>query len=438
MSRRTPREPETVEVIDLSDDFRGVAHPPGKVMMIHGALNGETVRVRRMRGRRGHDEAALEAVIEPAAERSEPGCVHFDLCGGCSIQHMSLPAQRNAKEARLWRLFEAAGVHPGERYEPLAGPEWGYRRRARLGVRYVQGKGRVLVGFRERFKPYIAVLERCRVLTPPADGLIEPLSDLIGSLTLFQRLPQVEVSVADNRTALVFRVLDPPTPDDLEALRAFERDHDVDVYLQTGGPGTISPLTPPAKPLIYSLPAAGLEFHFAPTEFIQVNADVNEKMVARAVELLAPVAGLRVLDLFCGLGNFSLALAQAGASVTGVEGASELVERARSNARHNGIDCAEFFAADLFGDVSGQPWADASYDAVLLDPARAGAGPVLACVAAAGPARIVYVSCNPETLATDAGRLVNELGYDLAGAGIIDMFPHTNHVESIALFERTS
>ena len=438
MSRRTPREAETVEIIDLSDDFRGVAHPPGKVMMIHGALQGETVRVRRMRGRRGHDEAALEAVIEPAAERGEPGCIHFDICGGCSIQHMSPPAQRVAKEARLMRLFEAAGVCPAERYEPLAGPEWGYRRRARLGVRYVQGKGRVLVGFRERFKPYIAVLERCRVLRPPADGLLEPLSELIGSLSLFQRLPQVEVSVADNRTALVFRVLDPPTPDDLLAMQAFERVHDVDVYLQTGGPGTISPLTPPAKPLVYSLPGAGLEFHFAPAEFIQVNADVNEKMVARAVELLAPVSGMRVLDLFCGLGNFSLALARAGASVTGVEAAPELVERARSNARHNGIENAEFFAADLFEDVSGQPWASAGYDAVLLDPARAGAGPVLATVAAAGAQRIVYVSCNPETLATDAGRLVNELGYELVGAGIIDMFPHTNHVESIALFERKS
>jgi 23S rRNA (uracil1939-C5)-methyltransferase len=437
MNARRVAEPETVEIIDLSDDGRGVAHPPGKVLFVHGALPGETVRVVRSRRRRGHDEARVDAVLEPAVERVSPGCVHFDQCGGCSLQHLASASQRDMKQRRLLRLFEEAGVAPETVFAPIAAETWRYRRRARLGVRFVAGKGRVLVGFREKFKPYIAVLDSCPVLAPPADTLLTPLGDLIGSLSIYNRLPQVEVCVADERTALVFRVLDPPTDEDLAALRAFSVEQGVDVWLQPGGLETIQPLGEPPPELSYRLSDFDLEFRFGPTDFIQVNASVNAQMVARAVELIAPAAGTRVLDLFCGIGNFSLALARSGASVTGVEVAAPMVERARDNARRNGIDSAEFEVADLFGDEGGWAWAGRTYDAVLLDPARAGAGPALGAVAATGAGRVVYVSCNPETLATDAAVLVREHGFELAGAGVIDMFPHTAHLESIALFERS-
>jgi 23S rRNA (uracil1939-C5)-methyltransferase len=435
-ARRVP-EPETVEIVDLSDDGRGVAHPPGKVLFVHGALPGETVRVVRSRRRRGHDEARVDAVLEPAAERVRPGCVHFDVCGGCSLQHLAPAAQRESKQRRLLRLFDEAGVAPDTVYDPIAAEPWRYRRRARLGVRYVAGKGRVLVGFRERFKPYIAVLDSCPVLAPPADGLLTPLGELIGSLSIHNRLPQVEVCVAEERTALVLRVLDPPTDEDLAALHAFEAEQGVDMWLQPGGLETIRPLGPTPPELSYRLADFDLEFRFGPTDFIQVNAAVNARMVARAVELLAPAPGARVLDLFCGIGNFSLALARSGATVTGVEAAEPLVERARDNARRNGVDGAEFEVADLFGDEGSWDWVSRPYDAALLDPARAGAGPALGAVAATGAGRVVYVSCNPETLAADAAVLVREHGFRLAGAGVIDMFPHTAHLESIALFERS-
>jgi 23S rRNA (uracil1939-C5)-methyltransferase len=437
MNARRVAEPETVEIIDLSDDGRGVAHPPGKVLFVHGALPGETVRVMRGRRRRGYDEARVDAVLEPAAERVSPGCVHFDVCGGCSLQHLAPASQRELKQRRLLRLFDDAGVAPESVFDPIAAEPWRYRRRARLGVRYVAGKGRVLVGFRERFKPYIAVLDSCPVLAPPADGLLTPLGELIGSLSIYNRLPQVEVCVADERTALVLRVLDPPTDEDRAALRAFEAEQDVDVWLQSGGPDTIRPLGPEPPDLSYRLSDFDLEFCFGPTDFIQVNAAVNARMVVRAIELLAPAAGDRVLDLFCGIGNFSLALARAGAHVTGVELAAPLVARARSNARRNGIDSARFEVADLFRDEGDWDWAGRPYDAVLLDPARAGAGPALGAVAGTGAGRVVYVSCNPETLATDAAVLVRDHGFRLAGAGVIDMFPHTAHLESIALFERS-
>jgi 23S rRNA (uracil1939-C5)-methyltransferase len=321
-------------------------------------------------------------------------------------------------------------------YAPITGGPWHYRRRARLGVRYVEGKGRVLVGFRERHKPYIADLERCPVLAPPADRLLLPLADMIGGLSIYRRLPQIELCVAENRTALVIRVLDPPTAADVDALRAFERDHDVDLWLQPGGLDSVRPLTGSGCDLVYRLPEFDLEFRFGPTDFIQVNAEVNARLVARAVELLAPEPDARILDLFCGIGNFSLALARAGAEVTGVEGDRALVARAGSNARLNSLPDVGFETADLFGDPAGWSWPRRGFDAVLLDPARAGAGPALDAVAGTGAGRMVYVSCNPESLARDAAALVAHHGFRLAGAGIVDMFPHTTHVESLALLER--
>ncbi len=437
MSVRRAPEAETVEVFDLSDDCRGIARgASGKTVFVHGALPGETVRIVRGRRRRSHDEASVETVLAPAQERVEPGCVHFERCGGCSIQHLAPAAQRSLKEGRLLRLLREAGLEPAEVYAPITGEPWHYRRRARLGVRYVEGKGRVLVGFRERHKPYIADLERCLVLAPPADRLLLPLADMIGGLSIYRRLPQIELCVAENRTALVIRVLDQPTAADLDALRAFEREHDVDLWLQPGGLDSVRPLTGNGRDLVYRLPEFDLEFRFGPTDFIQVNAEVNARLVARAVALLAPEPGTRVLDLFCGIGNFSLALARAGAEVTGVEGDRELVARAGSNARLNGLPVVGFETADLFGDPAGWSWPRRGFDAVLLDPARAGAGPALDAVAGTGAGRMVYVSCNPESLARDAAALVAHHGFRLAGAGIVDMFPHTTHVESLALLER--
>jgi 23S rRNA (uracil1939-C5)-methyltransferase len=437
VSARRARQPETVEIVDLSDDGRGVAKgASGKTVFVHGALPGETVRILHGRRRRSHDEATTDFVLAPASERIAPGCAHFALCGGCSVQHLAPESQRANKERRLLRLLRESGVEPAEVFAPIVGGVWRYRRRARLGVRYVEGKGRVLVGFRERLKPYVAELESCPVLAPPADRLLLPLAELIGRLSIFRRLPQVELCVGDDRTALVLRVLDPPTAADLTALRAFERERDVDLWLQPGGLETVQPLTGPGADLNYRLADFDLEFRFGPTDFIQVNAEVNARLVARAVGLLAPTPGTRVLDLFCGIGNFSLALARAGAAVTGVEVLPALVERARSNARHNGLAEVEFEVADLFGEPAAWDWRQRRFDAVLLDPARAGAGPALPSIAATGAQRIVYVSCNPETLASDIAVLTGSHGYRLAGAGIVDMFPHTSHVESLALLVR--
>ncbi len=437
MSRRAERVPERVEIIDLTHDGRGVARTDGKTLFVSDALPGETVMAVRMKRRRSHDEARLVEVLAPAKNRVSPVCEFFGVCGGCILQHLDGDAQVAAKQRTLAEhLRESGGIEPDTFFAPIRAEPGGYRRRARLGVRYVEGKGRVLVGFRERFTSYIADVDACPVLASPADRLILPLADLIGQLTLRSRIPQVELTVADNRTALVFRVLDPPTDADLEAFRAFRRKFDVDVYLQPGGLDTVEPLDGECRPLHYALPEFGLELGVGPTDFLQVNAGVNRQLVSRAVKLVSADGGARVLDLFCGLGNFTLPLARAAGAVVGVEGDRALVDRAGRNAAANGIANASFHVADLFGDCAAEGWAAAAYDAVLLDPPRAGARQILPVVAASGARRVVYVSCNPTSLARDAGILVGEYGYRLEGAGVVDMFPHTTHLESIALFTR--
>lgn len=437
MKKRVERTPERVEIIDLTHDGRGVARTDGKTLFVAGALPGETVDAIRMKKRRSHDEARLVDVVVPADDRVEPVCEFFGVCGGCTLQHLKADGQIAAKRRVLEEHLEGAGgLEPSSWFSPVSGDGRGYRRRARLGVRFVPGKGRVLVGFRERFTSYIADVDACPVLAPPADRLILPLADLIGRLSLRSRLPQVELTVAENRTALVFRVLDPPTQADLDALRDFRRRFDVDVYLQPGGMDTVAPLDDEPEPLRYALPDFGMELEVRPTDFVQVNARINRQLVSRAVELLEVDGEDRVLDLFCGLGNFTLPLATRAGAVVGVEGDRALVARAERNAAANGIGNAEFHSADLFTDCTGEPWAKEAYDAVLLDPPRAGAQQILPVVAASGAPRVVYVSCNPASLARDAGILVNEHGYRLEGAGVVDMFPHTTHVESIALFER--
>lgn len=437
MSRRTERVPERVEIVDLTHDGRGVAKTQGKTFFIDGALPGEIVDAVRVRRRRNFDEGRVTSLIVPAAERVEPICAHFGVCGGCSLQHLAGEAQLKAKQKTLQENLRRIGnVEPNQFLEPIAGPPVAYRRRARLGVRFVKGKGRVLAGFRERFSSFVADIERCPVLASPADDLVKPISELIGALSLRQRVPQVEISVGDNRIALVFRVLDDPTDPDLDEFRQFREQHNVDVYLQRGGLDTVEALDGISTPLEYTLPEFELTFRFLPTDFIQVNADINRQMVSKAIELLSPGPGDKLLDLFCGLGNFTLPIARSGASVVGIEGDETLVERARKNTAGNSVGGVEFHVANLFADCQGLEWANRKYDAVLLDPPRAGARDVLPVIARSEARRVVYVSCNPGTLARDVGILVDQYGFQLEGAGVIDMFPHTAHTESIAQLTR--
>jgi len=428
--------PETAEITSLDHDGRGVTRLDGKTVFVEGALPGEQVSLRRTRRRRRHDEAVMVELLRASPERVIPRCRHFGTCGGCSMQHLAQEAQLKAKGQLVAdELARIGGMRPDIWLPPLAGPVWAYRRRARLGCKYVVGKGRVLVGFRERGSPYIAELQHCEILAEPAGRLIAELAGLVGELSIRDRVAQIEVAVADNVTALVLRVLDPPTEADLTKLRQFQVQHMVELYLQPGGLDSVVPLVPPATPLNYGMPGLTAGINFAPTDFIQINAGLNRQMVERALELLSPTACDAVLDLFCGLGNFSLPLARRAARVTGVEGDAGLIARARANAAQNGIINAEFHASDLSSDVSQAAWARRRYDLVLLDPPRAGAREVLPAIAASKPRRILYISCHAGTLARDAGVLAQQHGYRLVAAGIMDMFPHTSHVESIALFE---
>jgi 23S rRNA (uracil1939-C5)-methyltransferase len=427
---------ETAEIESLDQEGRGVARVGGKAVFVSGALPGESVRFQRTRRQRRHDEAEVVEVLRASADRVAARCRHFGTCGGCSLQHLAHGAQLAAKARIVADAFERIGSVTPERWlEPLAGPAWSYRRRARLGCKFVDKKGKVLVGFRERGSPLIADLETCEVLAPPVGALLMPLAELVGTLDIRRRVAQVEVAVGENAAALVLRVLEDPSPGDLARLSAFESSHGVALYLQRGGLETVKPLTPPARPLRYGLPGLTAGIEFAPTDFVQVNGALNRLMVEHAIALLAPRPSDRALDLFCGLGNFSLPLALRAASVDGVEGDAALVARARANADRNGISNAAFHVADLAAADQAGAWARGAYDLVLLDPPRAGAREVLPVATASRPRRIVYVSCHPGSLARDAGILVREHEYRLVTAGIMDMFPHTSHVESIALFE---
>ncbi|UCG72138.1 MAG: 23S rRNA (uracil(1939)-C(5))-methyltransferase RlmD [Chromatiales bacterium] len=423
-------------VVDTTAEGRGVIRGAGKTVFLDGAIAGELVRYRIRKRRRNYDEAELVAVLEASADRVEPRCAVFGTCGGCALQHIEAGAQLRLKEAVLLdNLQRIGGVQPARVLPPISGPPWGYRRKARLGVKYVAKKGRVLVGFRERHAPYVTDTARCETLHPSVGERLSDLADLIGSLTLRERLPQIEVGVGDAGAALVCRVLDAPTPGDLDKLRAFARETALSVFLQPGGADTIVPLpgAPVPDALRYRLPAADIDIEFRPTDFIQVNQAVNQQMVARALELLAPAADSRVLDLYCGLGNFTLALARRAAHVTGVEGSDAMVEQANANAALNGLKNVSYRVADLAGTDALDGLAGETFDRVLLDPPRSGAAGVLDALARFAPARIVYVSCHPGTLARDVQRLTGEFGYRLDAAGIMDMFPQTAHVEAMAL-----
>lgn len=435
-TKKPPRE-STARIEDLSHDGRGVARVDGKTVFVDGALPGETATFRHVKQHRHFDEAEVLRIENPAADRVVPRCAHFGTCGGCTMQHLSPQAQVRAKQKVLADNFARLGkVAPAEWLAPLTADVWAYRRRARLGVKWVRKKQRMFVGFRERHTPYLAELESCAVLDAKVGGLLRPLADLVLSLSIPERIPQFEVSVADNAVAIVVRHLDPLAPDDLAKLAAFGREHALRFYLQPKGPDSIAPLEEKLEPLHFDIPAHGIRLQFEPSDFIQVNRSINNAMIDHALALLDLAGNERVLDLFCGLGNFTLPMARRAASVTGVEGDDGLVKHARANADRNGIRNAEFFAANLFEDVRDFPWAKRKYDRVLLDPPRAGAEDICRQMGGFAPEKIVYVSCHPGTLARDAGILVHEKDYVLEKAGVMDMFPHTAHVESIALFTR--
>lgn len=422
----------------LTHDGKGVAHLEGKATFIHGSLPGERVRFLYTGRWRKYDEGRTVEVLEASPERVEPRCDRFGICGGCSLQHQSHEAQIAAKQqAMLDALAHIGKVAPGEILPPLVGASpWGYRRKARLGVRHVPKKGGALVGFRERGSSRVAELTCCHVLHPRVGELLPQLRALIDALSIPDQVPQIEMAMGDETCVLIFRLLETPNEADLALLREFGPRHEVAVYLQEGGPDTVRPLNGEGVELTYALPEFDLRLHFLPNDFTQVNSDINRQMIHRAVEMLALEPNDRVLDLFCGLGNFTLPLARRAGAVTGVEGDAGLVARARKNAERNGLSNTGFYTANLYETLEQEPWLNQAFNKVLLDPPRSGAQEVLAHLPKLGAERIVYVSCYPGTLARDAGILVNELGYRLVSAGVMDMFPHTAHVESIALFEK--
>lgn len=437
--RRRARLPEgefDASIDSMAHDGRGVARVDGKATFLHGALPGERVSFRYLRRHRGHDEGQVVEVREASSDRVAPRCAQYGICGGCSLQHMAAAAQIAAKQQVLIDSLRQLGqVEPEEILPAITNDSpWGYRRKARLGVKHVPRKGRVLVGFRERGSSFVADVERCHVLHPRVGELLQDLSTLIDALSIRARLPQIEVAMDDSRCVLILRILENLSDEDRGRLAAFQTEHAVVFYLQPGGPDTVTPLDA-AIDLHYRLPDLDLTLGFLPGDFTQVNTDINRKMIGLALELLLPGPRDRVLDLFCGIGNFTLPIARLAGEVVGVEGDAGLVDRARRNAERNRLSNAAFFAADLYGELETEPWMNGRFDKALLDPPRSGALQILPLLSKLGVQRIVYVSCYPDTLARDAGEL-NRLGYRLIKAGVMDMFPHTAHVESIALFER--
>lgn len=432
-------QPFEAEIESLSHDGRGVAHVAGKAVFVEGGLPGEQVRCILLAQHKKYDEAVVETVLRPSSQRVEPKCAHAGICGGCSLQHLAATAQIEAKQQVLLDNLKHIGkVQPLQLLDPLRGPHWGYRTKARLGAKYVHKKKRVLVGFREKRAPFLADLRRCEILHPDIGGRLTELAELLQSLSGSDRIPQIEVAVGDNAAALVFRHLDPLSEPDKTQLRQYGERSGLHIYLQPAGPDSVQLFWPTRSELRYQVPAFGLSLGFEPTDFTQINRVINEAMINLAIELLAPDSNDRVLDLFCGLGNFTLPLATRCARVVGVEGDAGLVQRARDNAQRNALLNVEFHVANLAEDISIYPWLREDFSKILLDPPRSGAWEILPALRRLNSKRIVYISCNPSSLARDASRLVHEYGYKLLSAGVMDMFPHTTHVESIALFERPS
>ena len=428
-----------VDILSLDHEGHGVARIEGKVTFVDGALAGERAEIAIYRIHAKYNSANAVAILKASAQRAEPRCRYFGRCGGCSMQHLEPNAQVAAKQRVLEENLARIGkVKPEIILPALHGPSWRYRTRARLSARWVDKKGGGLVGFREKRSSFIADMASCEVLTAEVSDLIQPLRELIGRLSNADRIPQIEVAVGEHVTVLVFRLLEPWTDDDAVIVRAFAEQHHVQVWEQRKGPDTARPFWPNTAPeLSYSLPEFGLVMPFRPTEFTQVNTALNRALVGRAMRLLEPRPGERIADLFCGLGNFTLPIARHGADVLGIEGSAELVARARENALRNQVGNATFAVDNLFEMTPEKFAALGQFDKLLIDPPRSGAIELVKSLPDSGsPQRIVYVSCDPATLARDAEVLCRVKGYRLEAAGIANMFPHTAHVESIALFER--
>jgi len=440
-----------VAIASLDQEGRGVARVDGKTVFVEGALPGEIVTVTTLKRKPNFEIARAESILRSSSGRVVPRCPHFGVCGGCTMQHYDATAQVASKQRALEdALWHIGRVRPQRILPAIHGPSWRYRHRARLSVRFVPKKGGVLVGFHERKSSYVADMTSCAILPARISALLPALRSLVGSLTLRERLPQIELAVGDGTAdataagaggpahVLVLRILGPLAPADEDRLRAFADRHDVQFYLQTGGPETARPFHPPEPRLAYELPEFGLRFPYAPTEFTQVNPAVNRVLVRRAISLLDPHPGERIADFFCGLGNFTLPIARRGADAVGIEGSAALVRRAEENAAGNGLAArATFSVANLFEATAESVESLGPFDKALVDPPREGAIALVKAFAPdGGPRRIVYVSCNPATLARDAAVLVRERGYAAVAAGVVNMFPHTAHVESIALFER--
>jgi 23S rRNA (uracil1939-C5)-methyltransferase len=443
--------PDTIIAITSLDmDARGVGHlvnddgSQGKVIFVEGALPGELVEFTTFKKKKNWEAARMTVLHKPSTLRVAPPCPHFDNCGGCSMQHLEPTAQVAIKQRVLEdNLARIGKVDPENVMRPMYGPTWGYRYRARLSVRHVVKKGTVLVGFHEKRSAFVADMDSCLILPPHVAALLLPLRALIGSLSLIDQIPQIEVAIGEQVTALVLRIMAPLTPADELLLKAFADQWDIQFWLQTKGPETCAPYYPLGKELYYTLPEFGIKMPFKPVDFTQVNHHINRVLVHKALALLDVQPEDRVADLFCGLGNFTLPLATQARAVVGIEGSTSLTERALENARANGLaDKTSFSTRNLFEVTTEDLVALGRFDRMLIDPPRDGAMALAEALAGlrAGhaemlPQRIVYVSCSPSTLARDAEILVHQAGYALKKAGVVNMFPHTSHVESIAVFE---
>jgi 23S rRNA (uracil1939-C5)-methyltransferase len=446
-SRKLPKDPVQADITALSHEGRGICKINDKTVFVRNALPDESVMFTYLKKHRQYDEGILSEVRTPSPNRITPECAHFGLCGGCNLQHLQHDAQVTHKQNVLMEQLKHIGkVMPQTILPPLLGPQWGYRHKARLGAKYVRAKEKMLVGFREVDGRFLAEINSCKVLHPAVGKKISTLQTLIRNLSIYEQVPQIEVAVGEPvkdsdepYVGMIFRHLTPFREEDLDALKKFAQSENIKLFLQPGNADTIHRIWPQDGDdfLHYYIPASTIDMRFETSDFTQVNPHINRQMIERALNLLALERDDRVLDLFCGLGNFTLPIAKNCKEVIGIEGSPSLVKRAKANAEYNNVNNAYFHAADLTKELTEHTWAKSKFDKILLDPPRTGALETIELLPKLGAKRIVYVSCNPATLARDAGALCDK-GYSLVSAGIMDMFPHTGHVESIAVFEQNN
>lgn len=441
MSRRSrnklPQEPVELVIEDLTHDGRGVAKWNEKVVFVQNALPGEVVMAKLNRKTRNYNEALAIEILKASSDRVEPKCEFYTVCNGCSMMHLDESKQIDFKFNTLKSNFhKMAHAEPKKWITPLTDSHWNYRRRARLSVKWVHAKDKMLVGFREKNGRFVADMNHCHVLEKPLANLLKPLAELFEKTSIKQSIPQVECSMGDNAISLIIRHMKPFNSDDVMLIKKFADEHKLQVYFQSKGPKTVVPIETYAASLNFELEEYQLKYEFLPNDFIQVNRRMNEKMIKQALSAMQIKADDVVLDLFCGLGNFTLPMAQTAAAVIGVEGDEQLVERAKHNAQLNDLNKVEFYQADLTQDQDNSEWFKKDFTKVLIDPPRSGAWEILPLIAKTSAKTLVYVSCHPASLARDTDRLVNELGFTLETAGVMDMFPHTSHVESMAIFSR--